>query len=210
MMRDAPGPQTRDSRVRLELEPHGVPDGTGSVGQHSQEAWNTLSVLASECAHAVSDVLPGNKSLGKSGHVGHESHLQRSSSPQCKQNDPSSQDSFGRQSPELDNQARQRESLREDTLDTDEVVRSEAAKVGAKFASVDASTEVVLRFDFMDGYDTKVSNGCFFFCESRRARLHNDCYRNSVLQVASGAILIATLVGTGVLIAEFTEKMSEV
>ncbi|DBA97089.1 hypothetical protein WJX77_003952 [Trebouxia sp. C0004] len=169
--------------VTLEPESDGLTEAVArSNRQHGTGTWNSLSMLASEYAHAVLDAVLGDRVGDRKGHVEHECNsVQRLEPQSTTQSDPYSR--TGCVLPVANTVHERHGSSRQNSLaDSGDVVRKEAARVKAKFASVDASTEVVLRFDFMNEYDTRV---------------------------ASGAILAATLVGLAVLIAQFTKKMSE-
>ena len=109
-------------------------DGLAERLQSSSEAKNPLTLLATQYAHAVRNVLPGDPLREQDGHV-----------------------QYMRQTTDLlDTRPGQRTDPHfPDRLTKDEAIVAEAARVKTKFASVDAKTDVVLRFDFMNEKDTK-------------------------------------------------------
>lgn len=140
------GPESPD------LEVQQAPHGAAQNLQSRVENRYPLSLKAAQYAHAVRNVLPGhplrehdNKHNGdvRQMHqtsdrhiaVGTDAHVQhRSTSKAAALPDPCAQ--CERSSKE-------------------KAIVAEAARVKANFASVDAKTEVVLRFDFMNESDTK-------------------------------------------------------
>lgn len=199
--------------MHLENESDGLAEAViRSNRQHGHQSWVAASSLASEYAHAVLDVLPDGLPSVKEGQVEHTSCHKKTRPGQrdnCQRTDPGSQASFVGDSSEPD--SAQHGASRQQASQTEREVRREAARVKGKFASVDASTEVVLRFDFMDERDTKAGDGRRDLSCEHHACLVMFVVRGApTLQIASGAIRAATLVGTAVLIAEFARKLSEV
>ncbi len=207
-MRDALKQRTSED-VILEPESDGLAEAVARSNRHGTGTWNSLSVLASEYAHAMLDAVPGDRVVDRKGHVEHEwRSAERLDSQSTTQSDPNCRTS--RVLPVVRTVHETYASSRQDPMaDNGDVVRNEAARVKAKFASVDASTEVVLRFDFMNEYDTRVHHGTSRCCTNVQA-ISPQLKQFNAVQVASGAILAATLVGLAVLIAQFTKKMSEV
>ena len=116
----------------LEVEPES--DGLAENLQSSSDAKNPLSLLAAQNAHAVRNVLPGDPLREQDGHV---QHMRQTTDP-------------------LDTQPRQwTDPHFPDRRAQEEAIVAEAARVKTKFASIDAKTDVVLRFDFMNEKDTK-------------------------------------------------------
>ncbi len=153
--------QTSTADVNLENESDALAEAViRSNRQHGHQSWIAASSLASEYAHAVLDVLPDDLPYAKEGQVEHTScHMDfRPGQPDiCQRTDPSSQASFVGDSSEPD--SAQNGASRQKVSQIAREVRREAARVKGKFASVDASTEVVLRFDCMDERDTKTGDG---------------------------------------------------
>ena len=163
-MRNASRQRTSED-VTLETESDGLAEAVArSNRQHGTGTWNSLSVLASEYAHAVIDAVPGDRLGDRKGKVKHKwQSVERLDSQSTTQSDPHSRTS--RDLPVVRTVHETHASSRQDPMaDSGDVVRNEAARVKAKFASVDASTEVVLRFDFMDEHDTRVHHGTSRFC----------------------------------------------
>ena len=158
-MRNASRQRTSED-VTLETESDGLAEAIArSNRQHGTGTWNSLSVLASGYAHAVIDAVPGDRLGDRKGKVEHKwQSVERLDSQSTTQSDPNSRTS--RDLPVVKTVHETHASSRQDPMaDSGDVVRNEAARVKAKFASVDASTEVVLRFDFMDEHDTRVHHG---------------------------------------------------
>ena len=132
----------------LEVQPEA--DGVAQSVQSRSETRKPLSRLAAQYAHAVRSVLPGDP-LWEQEHHGDVRHM-RQTSEHSVGSDPHLQrpsTSEAAALPDQDTQcARSRAS-------TEDAIIAEAARVKAKFASVDAKKEVVLRFDFMNESDTK-------------------------------------------------------
>ena len=165
-MRNASRQRTSED-VTLEPESDGLAEAVArSNRQHGTGTWNSLSVLASEYAHAVLDAVPGDRVGGRKGHVEHEwQPVERLDSQSTTQSDPNSR--TGPVLPVVNSVHETHASSRQDSLaDSGDVVRNEAARVKAKFASIDASTEVVVRFDFLNEYDTRVHHGTSLFCSN--------------------------------------------
>lgn len=156
-MRNAYRPQTLES-PSVEQESDGLAEAvTRSTRQHGYLTWNSLSVLAAEYAHAVLDAFHGNRLGDPAGLVQHESQRCDQLVSQSSQRVDLSCPNTGDIPAGLD---RPKSSAAGSPLDSSsDLVRDEAARVRSKFAKVDASVEVVLRFDFMKENDTKVSNG---------------------------------------------------
>lgn len=207
-MRNALSQRTPEN-VTVEPESDGLAEAVArSNRSHGTGAWNSLSVLASEYAHAVLDAVPGDRVGDRKGTVEHEWQSVERLDSQSTQSDPNSRTS--RDLPVVRTVHETKATSRQDPMaDSSDVVRNEAARVKAKFASVDASTEVVLRFDFMNEHDTRVHHDTSLFWSNPKATLPLLKQLNA-MQVASGAILAATLIGLAVLIAQFTKKMSDV
>ena len=111
----------------LEVQPE--LDGLAESLQSSSEPRNPLSLLAAQYAHAVRTVFPGDPPLQEQD--GHVQHVRQTTDA-------------------LDTQP-----ARSDARPEEEAIVAEAARVKTKFASIDAATDVVLRFDFMNEKDTK-------------------------------------------------------
>ena len=164
-MRNAYRPQTLES-PSVEQESDGLAEAvTRSTRQHG---WNSLSVLAAEYARAVLDAFHGNRLDDQAGLVQHESQRCEQLVSQSSERVDLSCPSIGDIPASLD---RPKSSTARNPLDsTSDLVRDEAARVRTKFAKVDASTEVVLRFDFMQEYDSKVRKGIQFDARTTRFR----------------------------------------
>ena len=157
--------QLTSENVNLEPESDGLAEAVArSNRQVGTGTWNSLSVLASEYAHAVLDA--GDRVGDLKSHVEREwQSVERLDSQSTIQSDPNSR--TGRALPSANTVHEAHASSRQDSLPAcGDVVRNEAARVKAKFASVDASTEVVLRFDFMNEYDTRVHRCSSLFCSN--------------------------------------------
>lgn len=165
-MRNASRQRTSED-VTLEPESDGLAEAVArSNRQHGTGTWNSLSVLACEYAHAVLDAVPGDRVGDRKGKVEHKwQSVERLDSQSTTQSDPHSRTS--RDLPVVRAMHETKAISHQDPMaDSNDVVRNEAARVKAKFASVDASTEVVLRFDFMNEYDTRVHHGTSLFCSN--------------------------------------------
>ena len=127
-----PGVGQMHEKSDLELQPES--DGLADCLQSSSEAKNPLSLLAAQYAHAVRNVFPGDPPLEQDGHV---QHMRQTTDG-------------------LDTQPGQRtDSHCPDCRTEEEAIIAEAARVKTSFAFIDAKTDVVLRFDFMNEKDTK-------------------------------------------------------
>lgn len=159
-MRQAGLPTSR-ADANLEKESDGLAEAViRSNRQHGHQSWIAASSLASEYAHAVLDVFPDDLPHAKEGQVEHTACHTDSPPGQpdiFQRTDPSSQASFVGDSSEPD--SAQNGASRQEASQSAREVRREAARVKGKFASIDASTEVVLRFDCMDERDTKAGDG---------------------------------------------------
>ncbi len=131
--------------------------GAASAGASSASSSAThdspKSVLAADCSRLMRNVTPSQQSNCE-GHIKHEAVQQYAG--QSKDSDPNSQASL------KPNEAKPCNSSdlisASNVAPVSELVRLEAQRVQAKFVSnVDTGTEVILRFDFMSAYDTRVS-----------------------------------------------------
>ena len=153
-MRQASRPNAQQSDSDLPQDSYG---GTETV-QTRQQARKAFSVLAVEYAHAVRNVFPGDELPVQAGHV------QQFQQPDdvlenChgQESDPGSQDTPGNRDASGNVRARDSsQGVQSSSSDSNAAVHAEAVKVKAKFASIDASNDVVLRFDFMNESDTRV------------------------------------------------------
>ena len=124
--------------------------------QYGRETWNTLSALAFEYARAVRNAFPGEASQDQDYCVQHELHqaAEHASRPVTA--------TYGacikRAEATLDNPAEADSVAQDATAElSNDYVRAEAARVQATFAyHVDTTSGVVLRFDFINNYDTRV------------------------------------------------------
>lgn len=119
------------------------------------------SVLAADCSRLMRDVSPNSQQSNHEGHVKHEA-------VQLDAGQSKDSESYCQASIEP-KQARPCNSSdltpAPNGAPASDLVRLEAQRVQAKFVSnVDTGTEVILRFDFMTSYDTRVS-----LCASIRA-----------------------------------------
>lgn len=121
------------------------------------------------------------------------------------QDTPKNQDASGDVNPRDTDQVSQSGSC-----DSNAAVRAEAVRVKAKFAYIDASNDVVLRFDFMNESDTRVKAADFCCNCIMPICVFTPLLIMYELQVASYVILAATLLGLAVLIAEFVNKIKSV
>ena len=103
---------------------------------------------AAQYAHAVRNVFRGDPLQEQGGHVRHSVNPFDIQPGQCP--DPQVHARLTSEAAALPAQGVHSEPASED-----QAVDAEAARVTAKFASVDAKTDVVLRFDFMNESDTK-------------------------------------------------------
>ena len=89
-----------------------------------------------------------------------------------------------------------------------EAVRADVDRVRRKTLSTDAATEVILRFNFMGGRESKVRQSC------RRKRNRNQHFLDECILVGMQAALLCValsiLAGAAVLIVEFIHKMGQV
>ena len=124
---------------------------SSATARRAYETWNPKSVLASEYANVVRSVLPGNQQLDLDGDVQHEAvHCDVDHRENA---DRASKEQRAAGLGEPDNLLPERDK---DVIS--ERVRLEAERVQARFASsVDPSTQVSLRLDFMNSRDTRVS-----------------------------------------------------
>lgn len=136
--------------AKSDLEAQPESDGVAEKFQGSKEPRNPLSHLAAQFTHAVRNVFPGEQLREQDGHVQRTRQAADRVDIQPEQcTDP--------QFPVLTSEAAalQDESAQSEWSGEHEAIVAEAARVKAKFASLDAKTEVVLRFDFMNETDTK-------------------------------------------------------
>ncbi len=143
------GPSSlRDVRDARDLHPSRPSSATA---RRDYETWNPKSVLTSEYANVVRSVLPGNQQLDLDGDVQHEAIC--CDVDHRKNADRASNEERAAGLGEPDNLLPERDK---DVIS--ERVRLEAERVQARFASsVNPSTQVSLRFDFMNRRDTRVS-----------------------------------------------------
>ncbi len=152
---------------------------TEASNTHGFSTWSNLPSLAFEYAYAVRNAFPGDQLRGQDGFVQHESQAavgHDAGSVTCV--DPGSQGEVER---EHSTSVQQRPSSELD----ESCVRAEAARVEAKFVyNVDTASEIVMRLDFMNNYDTRVSTSLVLrvttACISFRAvgsPLSRLCYR---------------------------------
>ena len=121
-------------------------DGVLKGFRNSKEPRNPLSA---QCTHAVRNVVPGEPLREQDGHVQRtrqavdrvDTQPEQCTDPRCRVLS--------------DAAALQDEGVQPDCSGEEEAIVAEAARVKAKFASIDAKTDVVLRFDFMNETDTK-------------------------------------------------------
>ena len=132
----------------LKLQPEA--DGVAESLQSRSELRQPLSRLAAQYAQAVRSVLPGDPLREHTGDVRHM--RQTSDQLQAVDSAPHSHCPSTSEAAALPDQHTQRARLR---ASKEDAIIAEAARVKAKFASVDAKKEVVLRFDFMNESDTK-------------------------------------------------------
>ena len=136
----------------MEVQPDA--DGVAQSLQSRADTRKPLSRLAAQYAQAVRSVLPGDP-LGE--HDGDVRHMRQTSGQlHAVGSDPHLQSrstSGAATLPDQDTQCARPRASKEDAI------IAEAARVKAKFASVDAKKEVVLRFDFMNESDTKARQG---------------------------------------------------
>ena len=145
----------RHSHQHLTLQPQ--TDGVGEVVQTREEANKSLSHVAVEVAHAVRHALTGDRLPAQAGYVQRESHQHNGLESRYSQGSdpdfPSQTEDARGDVTFSDSQPR----LHTESDANDAIIRAEAASVKAKFTVLDASTDVVLRFDFMNEHDTKVN-----------------------------------------------------
>ncbi|KAA6428561.1 MAG: hypothetical protein FRX49_01437 [Trebouxia sp. A1-2] len=150
-----PGPGSGPSSLRDGRDARDVHASrpSSATARRDYETWNPKSVLTSEYANVVRSVLPGNQQLDLDGDVQHEAihydvDRRRNADPYAAS---SEQRAAGLGKP--DNLLPER-----DKDISSERVRLEAERVQARFASsVNPSTEVTLRFDFLNSRDTRVA-----------------------------------------------------
>ncbi|KAL0038251.1 hypothetical protein WJX79_010181 [Trebouxia sp. C0005] len=150
-----PGPGSGPSSLRDVRDARDVHASrpSSATARRDYETWNPKSVLTSEYANVVRSVLPGNQQLDLDGDVQHEAihydvDRRRNADPYAAS---SEQRAAGLGKP--DNLLPER-----DKDISSERVRLEAERVQARFASsVNPSTEVTLRFDFLNSRDTRVA-----------------------------------------------------
>ncbi len=148
-MLPGPGPSAlRDGRDARDLH---ASRPSSATARRDFETWKPRSVLASEYANVVRSVLPGNQQLDLDGDVQHEAvHCDVD---HRKNADRASKEQRAAVLGEPDNLLPERDK---DVIS--ERVRLESERVQARFASsVNPSTQVSLRFDFMNSRDTRVS-----------------------------------------------------
>ena len=128
------GSRAGSMHAKADLEAQPESDGLAETLQSGSQAKNPLSLLATQYAHAVRNVFPGHPLRAQDGHV---QHMRQTVDPLDIQPGQSTAPHFPERFTE------------------EEAIVAEAARVKTKFASVDAKTDVVLRFDFMNEKDTK-------------------------------------------------------
>lgn len=148
-----PGPGPSSLRDVRDVRDQNASRPSSATARRDNETWNPKFALTSEYANVVRSVLPGHQQLDLDGDVQHEAvHCdvdhRRNADPHPASNE---QRAAGLGKP--DNLLPER-----DKGIISERVRLEAERVQARFASsVNPSTEVTLRFDFMKRSDTRVS-----------------------------------------------------
>lgn len=148
-MLPGPGPSgLRDGRDARDVH---ASRPSSATARRDYETWNPKSVLASEYASVVRSVLPGSQQLDLDGDVQHESvhcdvdHRKNADRASIEER------AAGLGEPDSLQPERDKDVI-------SERVRLEAERVQARFASsVNPSTQVSLRFDFMNSRDTRVS-----------------------------------------------------
>ena len=89
-----------------------------------------------------------------------------------------------------------------------EAVQADISKVKRKMLSTDAATEVILRFNFMSGWESRVRNACLAGPQRSTYRAKTCCIHD--LQAALLLVAASIFVGAAVLITEFVHKMKVV
>ena len=186
--------------ARSDLEAQPDLDGVADNSESSKEPRNPLSLLAAQCTHAVRNVFPCEPLREQAGHV---QRTRQAADRLDAQPEPSTDPHVP---VGLTSKAA---SLQDESVQSakQEAIVAEAARVKAKFGKIDAKTDVVLRFDFMNEFDTKAGE---LQLASYRMAHYSRCPSQYVLQVASSVMFAATLLGLAVLLAEFTSKMKAV
>ena len=146
-----PGPEPSILRDVRDVRDQNASRSSSATVRRDYETWNPKLVLTSEYANVVQSVLPGNQQMDLDGDVQHEAvhcDVERR-----KNADRASKEQRAAGLGEPDKLLPERDK---DLIS--ERVRLEADRVQARFAtSVNPSTEVSLRFDFMNSRDTRVS-----------------------------------------------------
>ena len=145
----------RDSHQHLTLQPQ----TDGEVVQAREEANNSLSHVAVEVAHAVRHALTCDQLPAQAGYVQRESQQRNGLESRYSQGSdpdfPSQTEGAIARGEVRCSESKQQSYTESDANEA--VIRAEASSVKAKFTILDASTDVVLRFDFMNEHDTRVS-----------------------------------------------------
>ena len=122
-----------------------------ATSQHAP--WQAPTVLAAEFADAVCHPLESSQLPSHTGRVHHESQTPLPTTYEAK-----SCVGLGASSSSTEPAGQSKQDDAKSAVGLDmHAVRAEAARVAAKFVSTDTSAEVVLRFDFMNSKDTRVS-----------------------------------------------------
>ena len=149
-----PGPEPSILRDVRDVRDQNASRSSSATVRRDYETWNPKFVLTSEYANVVRSVLPSNQQLDLDGDVQHEAvhcdgDRRRNADPYPRASN--AQRAAGLGEPDKLLPERDKDLI-------SERVRLEADRVQARFASsVNPSTEVSLRLDFMNSRDTRVS-----------------------------------------------------
>ena len=165
--------------------------------------WQALSALAFETGQAVRQTF-SESGVSTTGHVQQGTHHHISSNETGSRNYPDHTD----QPQPASNSSAGPESIdvKPGPGNIDQgAVQADITRVQRKMLSTDAAKEVILRFNFLSGRESKVRQSITSSCKAFRV-LVKCCV---LLQAALLCIVVSILMGAGVLIAEFVRKMQQ-
>lgn len=140
--------------------------GATNVTSSPYTPWQALSVLASETGQAVRQTFT-DSGVSTSGHV-QQGPKYHTSSIATKGTDQSNEPQASVDSGQVQRSVEQ--ASKSCSIDC-KVLNAEIGRVQRKLLSTDPATEVILRFNFMGGPESKVRGCCYFWLQYALQRL---------------------------------------
>ncbi len=167
--------------------------------------FHTLTALAVETGQAVRQTF-GESEVGTSGHV--EQGSQHVALPKTDDRSHHSTEPKALFTNGQVNAAQRRAEVSSVGVDP-EAVRADIDRVRRKTLSTDAATEVILRFNFMGGRESKVRQSCLAVAVTETKNLSTNVSRWACRPLLL-CVALSILAGAAVLIVEFVHKMEQV